>query len=103
MCEFIYNHHAVSPHDCTNMVTNNASNHNVPENCIEASINKIPHMSSDLNTWTSKFVVTHGDKSINVSLAAQGHILLFLLESPPPKELNILCRSVVLMKTFFLY
>jgi hypothetical protein len=59
------------------MLSTNTSNHNVPENCIEASINKILCMSSDLNTWTSKFVVTHGDKSIGVSLAAQGHISSF--------------------------
>jgi hypothetical protein len=30
-----------------------------------------------MNTWISKFVVTHGDKSIDVSLAAQGHISTF--------------------------
>jgi hypothetical protein len=30
-----------------------------------------------LNTWTSKFVVTHGDKSIDVSSAAKGHISAF--------------------------
>jgi hypothetical protein len=59
------------------MLSTNTSNHNVPENCIEASINKILHKSSDLNTWTSKFVVTHGDKSIDVSLAAKGHISSF--------------------------
>jgi hypothetical protein len=59
------------------MLSTNTSNHNVPENCIEASINKIFCMSSDLNTWSSKFVVTYGDKSINVSLAATGHISSF--------------------------
>jgi hypothetical protein len=59
------------------MLSTNTSNHNVPENCIEASINKILRMSSDLNTWTSKFVVTHGDKSIDVSLAAKGKISSF--------------------------
>jgi hypothetical protein len=59
------------------MLSTNTSNHNVPENQIKASINKILCMSSDLNTWTSKFVVTHGDKSINVSLAAKGHISSF--------------------------
>jgi hypothetical protein len=68
---------AVSPHDCTNMLSTNTSNHNVPENCIEASINKFLRMDSDLNTWTSTFVVTHGDKSIDVSLAAKGHISSF--------------------------
>jgi hypothetical protein len=65
------------------MLTTNTSDDSVQENCMEASINKILCMSSDLNTWISKFVVTHGDKSINVSLAAQGYISS---ESPPPQK-----------------
>jgi hypothetical protein len=57
------------------MLTTNTSDDSVQENCIEASMNKILPMSSDLNTWTSTFVVTHGDKSIDVSLAAQGYVV----------------------------
>jgi hypothetical protein len=70
------------------MLSTNTSNHNVPENCIEASINKILCMSSDLNTWISKFVVTHGDKSIDVSLAAKGHISSFPSEISPTQRIE---------------
>ncbi len=49
-------------------------------------MNKILCMSSNLNTWTSKLVVTHGDKSVDVSLAAQGYISTFPFGlSPTPK------------------
>jgi hypothetical protein len=72
------------------MLSTNTSNHNdnVPENCIEASINKILRMSFDLNTWTSKIVVTHGDKSINVSLAAKGHISSFPSGTSPTQRIE---------------
>ena len=41
-------------------------------NRIETSVSKLLRLTSDLNTWTSYFVVTHGDQSIDVSSAAQG-------------------------------
>ena len=44
----------------------------IPENCIEASVSNLLHLTSDLNTWTSNFMVPHGDQSIDVSSAAQG-------------------------------
>jgi len=44
----------------------------ITENCIETSITKHLRLTSDLNTWTSNFVVPHGDQSIEVSSAAQG-------------------------------
>jgi hypothetical protein len=73
------------------MLTTNTSDDSVQENCIEASsINKILCMSSDLNTWTSKFVVTHGDKSIDVSSAAQGYISTFPFGISPTQKMNIL-------------
>ncbi len=95
--EFIYSHLclnsytitiAVAPYDCYNMLTTNTSDDSVQENCIEASMSKILCMSSDLNTWTSKFVVTHGDKSIDVSLAAQGCISTFPFEISPTQKIE---------------
>ncbi len=62
---------------CTEMSTIQ-SNDNVPENHIEASVKKIICLTSYLNMWSSKLVVTHGDKFIDVSSAAQG-----VLASPP--------------------
>jgi hypothetical protein len=47
--------------------------HNDPsDNRIVASVNNLLRLTSDLNSWTSKFVITHGDQSIDVSSAAQG-------------------------------
>jgi hypothetical protein len=68
------------------MLTTNTSDDSVQENHIEASMNKILCMSSDLNTLTSKFVVTHGDKSIDVSLAAQGNISTFPFGISPTQK-----------------
>ena len=44
----------------------------LPENHIVASVNILLHLASDLNTWSSKFMISHGDQSIDVSSAAQG-------------------------------
>jgi hypothetical protein len=44
------------------------------DNRIVASINNILRLISDLNSWTSKFVITHSDQSIDVSSAAQGDL-----------------------------
>jgi hypothetical protein len=70
------------------MLTTNTSDDSAEENRIEASMNKILCMSFDLNTWTSKFVVTHGDKSIDVSLAAQGYISTFPFEISPTQQIE---------------
>ena len=48
-------------------------------NRIETSVSKLLRLTSDLNTWTSNFVVPHGDQSIDVSSTAQG-----ALSSSPP-------------------
>ena len=37
-----------------------------------ASVNILLCLASDLNTWSSEFVISHGDQSIDVSSAAQG-------------------------------
>jgi hypothetical protein len=44
----------------------------LPENHIVASVNILLRLTSDLNTWSSKFMISHGDQSIDVSSAAQG-------------------------------
>jgi hypothetical protein len=46
----------------------------IPENRIVASVNNLLCLTSDLNSWTSKFVTTHGDQIIDVSSAAQGDV-----------------------------
>ena len=43
-----------------------------PENRMVATVNNPLHLTSDLNSWTSKFVIANGDQSIDVSSAAQG-------------------------------
>ena len=48
----------------------------ITENRIETSVSKLLRLTSDLKTWTSNFVVPHGDQS---SSAAQG-----ALSSSPP-------------------
>ena len=44
----------------------------IEENHIEATVSNLLRLTSNLNTWTSNFVVTHGDQFIDVSSAAQG-------------------------------
>jgi len=44
----------------------------LPENCIVASINILLRLASDLNTWSSKFMISHGDQYVDLSSAAQG-------------------------------
>ena len=44
----------------------------LPENCIVASVNILLRLASDLNTWSFKFLISHGDQSIDLSSAAQG-------------------------------
>jgi hypothetical protein len=44
----------------------------IPENCIVASVSNLLRLTSGLNCWTSNFVMTHGDQSIDVFSAAQG-------------------------------
>ena len=51
----------------------------ISDNRILVSVKNLLRLTSDLNTWTSKFVITHSDQSIDVSCAAQG---LYLLQYP---------------------
>ena len=44
----------------------------ISDNRILVSVKNLLRLTSDLNTWTSKFVVTHSETSIDVSCAAQG-------------------------------
>jgi hypothetical protein len=49
--------------------------HNDPsDNHIVASVNNLLRLTSDLNSWTSKFVIIHSDQTIDVSSAAQGDL-----------------------------
>jgi hypothetical protein len=42
------------------------------------SINNLLRLTSDLNSWSSNMVISHGDQSLDISSAAQG-----ALSSPP--------------------
>ncbi len=44
----------------------------LPENQIVGSVNILLRLASDLNTWSLKFLISHGDQSIDLSSAAQG-------------------------------
>jgi hypothetical protein len=44
----------------------------IPDNRIVVSVNNLLPLTSDLNSWTSKFVITHGDQSIDAPCAALG-------------------------------
>ena len=46
----------------------------IPENCIVTSVNNLLHLTSDLNSWMSKMVITHRDQSLDISSAAQGSL-----------------------------
>ena len=63
---FLFIHHVnsyipVNPHH-TDYFTNGI---------VYSSVNNLLCLTSDLNSWTSNFVMTHGDQSIDVSSAAQ--------------------------------
>jgi hypothetical protein len=46
----------------------------IPENRMVSSINNLLRLTSDLNSWTSKLVITHGDQSLDISSAVQGSL-----------------------------
>ncbi len=71
------------------------------DNCIVASVNNLLRLTSDLNSWTPKFVITHGDQSIDVSSAAQGLYLLLPLAYIHTKIFHIPLPNIVLMIIFF--
>ncbi len=45
-----------------------------PENRMVTSINNLLRLTSDLNSWSSKMVISHGDQSLDISSAAQGSL-----------------------------
>jgi hypothetical protein len=55
-------------------IEDNCKHNDASDNHIVASVNNLLCLPSDLNSWTSKFVITHGDQSIDVSSAAQGDL-----------------------------
>ena len=50
----------------------------IPEHRTVKSINNLLRLTSDLNSWSSNMVISHGDQSLDISSAAQG-----ALSSPP--------------------
>jgi hypothetical protein len=46
----------------------------IPENRMVSSINNLLRLTSDLNSWSSKMVISHGDQSLDISSAAQGSL-----------------------------
>jgi hypothetical protein len=46
----------------------------IPENHMVTSINNLLRLTSDLNSWSSKMVISHGDQSLDISSAAQGSL-----------------------------
>jgi hypothetical protein len=46
----------------------------IPENRMVTSVNNLLHLTSDLNSWTSKMVITHRDQCLDISSAAQGSL-----------------------------
>ena len=44
----------------------------IPENRMVTSINNLLRLTSDLNSWSSKMVISHGGQSLDISSAAQG-------------------------------
>jgi hypothetical protein len=75
----------------------------IPENRIVASVFNLLRLTSDLNTWTYNFVVTHSDQSIDVSLLLKGlYLLLPHLAHSHTKKFNIPVQSIILTKIYFL-
>ena len=68
----------------------------IPDNCIVAPVNNLLCLTSDLNGWTSKFVIMHGDQSINISCAVQG-----ALSSSPSGVYPVQHIQYPCMKYFF--
>ena len=69
---------------------------------METTVSNLLRLTSNLNTWTSNFVVTHGDQSINVSSAAQGPLSF----SPPsgffpPQQIAYPCTKYQSDKNIF--
>ena len=46
----------------------------IPDNRMVTSVNNLLCLTSDLNSWTSKMVISHGDESLDISSAAQGSL-----------------------------
>ena len=74
----------------------------IPENRIEASVFNLLRLTSDLNTWTSNFVVPHGDQSIDVSSAAQGALSSSPLSGAlPPQSMQYPCAKYYFDENLF--
>jgi len=70
MCSYIVSIHIFQSIPTTQTILQMESS--IPENRIVASVNILLRLAPDLNCWSFKFVISHGDQSIDVSAAAQG-------------------------------
>ena len=100
LCSYIIWIHLFQPIHNTPITQTESS---FPENQIVASVNNLLHLSSDLNSWTSKFVTTHGDQIIDVSSAAQGDVSSSPSGIYPPQNITYPVPSIILMIMFFWY
>jgi hypothetical protein len=74
----------------------------IPENRMVVAVNNLLCLSYDLNTWTSKFVITHGDQSIDVSSAAQGALSSSPSGVYPHQNIPYPCTKYFFDEIFFL-
>ena len=58
-----------------------------PENCMVTSINNLLRLTSDLNSWLSKMVISHRGKSLDISAAAQGCLSSTPIGVFPPQNI----------------
>jgi len=74
----------------------------IPENCMITSVSNLLRLTSDLNSWTSKLVITHGDQSIDVSSAAQGSLSSSPIGVYPHQNIPYPCTKYFFDENIFL-
>ena len=72
------------------------------ENRMVAFVNNLTRLTSYLNSWTSKFEITHGDQSIDVSSAALGALSSSPSGVYPPQNIPYLCTKYLFDEKIFL-
>jgi len=73
----------------------------IPKNCMVSSINNLLRLTSDLNSWMSKLVITHGDQSLDISSAAQGSSSSSPIGVFPPQNTPYPCTKCCFDKNIF--
>ena len=97
----LFIHHTNSFIPANTHHTNHTNRTSIPENRIVASVNNLLRLTSDLNSWTSKFVMTHGDQSIDVSSAAQGDVSSSPSGVNPTQNITYPCTKYYFDEFFF--